>query len=143
MKKQTGVWLDKEKAMIIELTDGKHTIKTIESNIPIRERIDGEGKNFGRFGDQFLSMENKKKNRIKKQTAKYLRTIIPEIEHADEIVLFGPAEMKTELGKIIRENNKISSKLLSVKSADSMTKNQLVAWVKGYYSEKNPITKIK
>lgn len=134
MKKQTGVWLDKEKAIIINLSEGNHTIKHIESNINIRERIPGEGKKFGRFGSQFLSLENKKKNRVKKQTAKYLKKIVLEIKNSDEIVLFGPAEMKTELKKMIFENNKISSKLVAVKTADSMTENQLVAWVKEYYN---------
>jgi stalled ribosome rescue protein Dom34 len=134
MKKQTGIWLDKEKAIIINLSKGKHTIKYIESNITIRERIPGEGKKFGRFGSQFLSLENKKKNRIKKQSAKYLKKIVLEIKNSDEIVLFGPAEMKIDLEKMILENNKISSKLVAVKTADSMTENQLVAWVKEYYN---------
>lgn len=137
MKTQTGVWLDKEKAIIINLTGGKHIVKTIESEIDTRERYPGETKRFGRFGGQFLSMENKKKNRAKKQTVQYLKTIVAEIEKSDELVLFGPAEMKKELEKKIRENNKLSHKLLNVKSADSMTENQLVAWVKRYYDNKN------
>lgn len=137
MKTQTGVWLDKEKAIIIELSEEKHTIKTLESNIPIRERFPGEGKRFGKFGSQFLSMENKKKNRVKKQIAKYLKTIITEIEKSDEIVVFGPAEMKTHLEKRILENNEISRKLLAVKPADSMTENQLFAWVKEFFNETN------
>ena len=134
MKKQTGIWLDKEKAIIINLSEGKHTIKYLESNITIRERIPGEGKKFGKFGSQFLSLENKRKNRIKKQTVKYLKKIVLEIKNSDEIVLFGPAEMKTDLEKVILENSKISSKLLAVRTADSMTENQLVAWVKEYYN---------
>ena len=134
MKNQTGIWLDKEKAILINLYEGKHTIKYIESNITIRERIPGEGKKFGRFGSQFLSLENKKKNLVKKQTAKYLKKIVLEIINSDEIVLFGPAEMKMNLKKVILKNNIISSKLIAVKTADSMTENQLVAWVKKYYN---------
>lgn len=137
MKTQTGVWLDKEKAFVINLSGGKHTIKTIESNIDSRERYPGETKRFGRFGGQFLSLENKKKNRAKKQIAKYLKIVVSEIDESDEIVLFGPADMKTELEKMIRENKKASHKLLAVKTADAMTENQLVAWVKRYYNEKN------
>jgi hypothetical protein len=135
MKTQTGVWLDKEKAMIINLSGGKHTIKTIDSNVDTRERYPGETKRFGRFGGQFLSMENKKKNRLKKQTTKYLKTIMAEIENSDEIVLFGPAGIKIELKKMISENKKMSHKPLKEESADSMSENQMVAWVKGYYNE--------
>jgi hypothetical protein len=135
MKKQTGVWLDKEKAIIINLSEGKHTIKHIDSDFEGRERIPGEGKSFGRFGSQFLSMENKKKNRTKKQLAEYLKRIISAIKNADEIVLFGPAEMKTELEKLMLGDHAFKSKLLGVKPADSMTENQLVAWVKDFFGK--------
>lgn len=135
MKTQTGIWLDREKACVINLTEGKHNIKTIESDISKRERFEGEGKEYGRFGGQFLSMENKKKNRLKKQFDDYLRNIISVIKTADEIVLFGPAEMKTDLEKLIMKDHNLKDRLVAVKTADSMTENQLVAWVKEFYNE--------
>ena len=133
MIKQTGIWIDKEKAYLINIAEGKHNIKTIESDISIRERFEGEGKEYGRFGGQFLSMENKKNNRIKKQSVEYLKRIISEINNSDEVVLFGPAEMKTELEKMILKDNSLKDKLVAVQTADSMTENQLVAWVKEFY----------
>ena len=133
MIKQTGIWLDKEKAIIISLFEKKHTIKHIDSKIEGRERFEGEGKEYGRFGGQFLSMENKKKNRLKKQSAEYLKRIIQEIKNSDEVVLFGPAEMKTDLEKMIIKDHNLKDKLVAVKTADSMTENQLVAWVKKFY----------
>ena len=135
MKTQTGIWLDREKACVINLTEGKHNIKTIESDISKRERFEGEGKEYGRFGGQFLSMENKKKNRLKKQFDDYLRNIISVIKTADEIVLFGPAEMKTDLEKLIMKDHNLKDRLVAVKTADSMTEKQLVAWVKEFYNE--------
>ena len=138
MKTQTGVWLDKEKAIIINLSGENHTIKTIESSIDTRERYQGETKRFGRFGGQFLSLENKKKNRVKKQITKYVQSIIEEIKNSNEIVLFGPAEMRTNLEKAILENNDLTGNLLEVKPADNMSENQMVAWVKDFYTKKNP-----
>ncbi len=133
--KQIGIWLDKEKAILISLLEGKHKIKNIESDIIIKERIPGESKSFGRFGSQFFSKENKKKNRIKKQTTAYLKKIVLEIVNYDEIAVFGPAEMKIYLEKAILKNNKTKRKLLAVESADSMTENQLVALVKKFYNK--------
>jgi stalled ribosome rescue protein Dom34 len=135
MEKQTGIWLDKEKAVIINLKEGTHTIKHLESSITTRERFQGEGKRFGRFGNQFLSMESKKRNMAKNQSEEYLKNIINEIKSVDKLVLFGPAEMKTHLEKAIRKDNLISKKLVAVEAADNMTENQLVAWVKEYYKE--------
>jgi hypothetical protein len=133
MEKQTGIWLDKEKAIIINLMEGKHSIKRLRSEITTRERFPGESKKFGRFGNQFLSMESKKRNMAKNQTNEYLKNIINEIRYVDKLVLFGPAEMKNQLEKAILSDNRVSNKLISVESADNMTENQLVAWVKNYY----------
>ena len=133
MEKQTGIWLDKEKAIIINLMEGKHTVKRLRSEITTRERFPGETKKFGRFGNQFLSMESKKRNMVKNQADEYLKNIIQEIKYVDKLVLFGPAEMKTHLQKAILKNSIISKKLVAEEPADNMTENQLVAWVKEYY----------
>jgi hypothetical protein len=134
MKQRTGVWLDKEKALVIILSENDHKLKTIESDISNRDRFEGERKEYGRFGGQFLSMENKKKNRIKKQSLEYLKRIISVIKNSDEIVLFGPAEMKTDLEKLILKDNNLKDRLVGVETADSMTENQMVAWVKEFYN---------
>lgn len=59
--------------------------------------------------------------------------IIENIKTAEELVVFGPAQMKIELEKQIKEIQPLAKKLLEVVSADSMTENQIVAWVKDYY----------
>ena len=133
MKKLTGIWIDHEKALIITLDSGQHKLKTIESDIVTRDRIDGETKSYGRFGDQSLSQEKHKERRIKEQTSNYLKNLLSEIKDADELVLFGPANMKKELEKQILHNAKLAPKLKAVVSADSMTENQMIAWVKNFY----------
>jgi len=135
MKKQTGIWLDKEKAIIITLDGDKHKITTINSDIITKERFDGEKKKFGRFGSQFLNQEKKVERRLKKQTSTYFKNILGEIINVDEIVLFGPANLKNELEKLISDDTVMASKLKAVKTADIMTENQMVAWVKKFYRE--------
>jgi hypothetical protein len=134
MKKQTGIWIDKEKAILITLFNGDHVIKNIESDIVTKERDSGESKDFTKFGNQFLNSEKKKANKLKQQTDNYLGKVILDIKKSDEVVIFGPAKMKTELEKVIRNNNDVSGKLLEVKTVDKMTENQLVAWVKEYFT---------
>ncbi len=133
MKKLTGIWIDHEKALIITLDRGGHIIKTIESEIVTRDRIDGETKSYGRFGDQSLSQEKHKERRINEQTSNFLKSLLSEIKNVDELVLFGPANMKKELEKHILHDATLAPKLKAVVSADSMTENQMVAWVKNFY----------
>lgn len=59
-----------------------------------------------------------------------------ELKGADEIVLSGPAGMKTELEKLIQDDTDLSSRLKGVETTDRMTENQIVAWVKKYFEGK-------
>lgn len=133
MKKQTGIWLDHEKATIVTLVGSGYKLNIIESGIITRDRVDGETRNYGRFGDQSLNHEKHKEKRINKQTSNFLRNLLSEIKDVDELVLFGPANMKKELEKHILDDTTLAYKLKAVVSADSMTDNQMVAWVKKFY----------
>ncbi len=137
MKKQAGIWIDAKKAVIVFLEGNNHTLKTIHSNIESRERIPGETKWFTRFGNQFLNFEKRKKNRRDNEIRNYLKGVVNEIRNADELVLFGPAGMKTELEKTIWKETTHSPVIRAVETADSMTENQMVAWIKNYYQNKN------
>jgi len=135
MKNQTGIWIDKEKAEIIALIDNEVKRKTIESDISGKERIPGETNESGRFGKQFLSGETKKGHHLKHQIEFFLKEVITSLNEADEIVVFGPAEMKMELKKEIEKNHQLKDRLKGVEPADKMTDNQMVAWVKDFFEE--------
>lgn len=130
---KTGIWIDSKKAYIVNLSGSEANLSVITSEIEGVTRIEGEGKEYGRFGDQYTTLENKQENRRKHEVAEYLAEIIENIQTAEELVVFGPAQMKIELEKQMKENQALAKKLLEVVSADSMTENQIVAWVKDYY----------
>jgi stalled ribosome rescue protein Dom34 len=134
MDNQLGIWIDKEKAILITLLGDNHSVKCIESGIVSKKRIEGEGKDFGKFGDQYTNAEKHTENKIKQQTVIYLEEIIIEIKKANDVVVFGPAEMKKELAKFVRSKNDMANIKLEVKTADNMTDNQRVAWVKEYFA---------
>jgi hypothetical protein len=144
IKKQTGIWIDTKQAVIVFLEGSTHTIKTIHSNIESRERLPGETKWFTRFGNQFLNFEKRKKNRKANEIRDYLKKVVNEINPAgwtggiaNQLVLFGPAAMKSELEKAILKKTTHSPVISAVEAADSMSENQIVAWVKHYYHNKN------
>ncbi len=133
MGTKTGIWIDTKKAVIVHISGNSQKITSLESNIESRERVEGESKQFGRFRDQYLNPEKGKQNRRLHQAREFFKDLIPHINRSENVVIFGPAQMKFELEKIIKNDNKLSSKLVGVESADSMTDNQVAAWVRGYF----------
>ncbi|MBI9041705.1 hypothetical protein [Lutibacter sp.] len=133
MKKNIGIWIDSKQAFIIKLSNDKHTIKTIESNIEFRERVEGESKKFGRFGGQYITYEKNKENKQLLQTNEYIKKLLKEISNCDSFVIFGPSKMKKILKKEIKNNMLLAPKLLGVFKSEQLTENQMIAWVKDYY----------
>ncbi len=131
--KKAGIWLDKKEASIITLEGKGHQYKMIASEVVTRERIEGETKKFGKFGEQYLDAEKDKESQMKSQISKYLKELIKEIQQVDEVVIFGPADMKNLLEKQIIADVSLATKLKAVETADSMTENQKVAWVRDFY----------
>ncbi|MEQ8361874.1 MAG: hypothetical protein RIF39_00790 [Cyclobacteriaceae bacterium] len=130
---KTGIWIDLKKAVFVNLHKDKKELKTILSEIDPQERTPGESKVSVRFGNQFSNLEKQKENRLNNQTKEYLNLVTKELSHSDAFVIFGPAGMKHELEKLVLKNKDLSKKLQGVKTADSMTDNQIAAWVVDFF----------
>ena len=134
MKKTVGIWIDTKQAFIIKLSENnEHSIKKIGSNIETRERVEGETSKYGRFGNQYLTFEKNRLNKKNEQTNQYMKTLLKEINNCNEIVLFGPSNMKKILEKEIKKSVQLADKLSGVTNSETLTLNQMVAWVKDYY----------
>lgn len=131
--RKLGIWIDQKEANLITLTKKSVQSKIIYSEIETRIREEGEKKQYGRFGDQYMVDEKGKENRIKEYTNKFLQKIIKELAVADEIILFGPAQMKFKLEKIITEDPLLALKLKATKTSGNMTHNQKLAYVRDFY----------
>jgi hypothetical protein len=133
MKNNIGIWTDTHQAVVIKLSNGEYTVKTIESNIATKVRTPEESKKYGRFGGHYLTYEKNWANKKLEQTNQFLKVLFKEVEDCDAVVLFGPSIMKTIFEKEIKNNLNLIGKLVGVFNADSMSENQMVAWVKDYY----------
>ena len=133
MTRNTGIWIDGSKAVIIELQGDEAIIQEVPANVEYHQRIPGEGKDTTRFGNQFFDLEHKKEHRIQDQRKHFLDKVRTLTLHADQIVVFGPAGTKTELEKIFRLDHIMAGKLLAVHTAPDMTHNQMTAWVRKYF----------
>ncbi len=134
MKKNIGIWIDTKQAVVIKLSNNNHSLKKIESKIETRERVPGETKKYGRFGNQYLTYEKNRLNRRNEQTKYFLKSLLKEIENCQSVVIFGPSNMKNVFAKEIKINMQYTNKLAGIANSDLLTENQMVAWVKKFYN---------
>ena len=133
MKKQTGVWIDGSKAIIISIQN--KTVTTVEHSSGIENHIyhrdeDDEG---AMMGSHHLNYERKFEERKKVETEQFLDKVINELRTSDEIIIMGPSEMKIHLKKKIEQNKILQSKLIGVAATNRLTVNQCLARVKEFY----------
>lgn len=134
-KKQTGVWLDKDKAIIVTLFKEDISLNTILSDIE-HFHVHGGSGTRAKGGPQDVVQDSKYLEREKHQLNKYFKNVASVIKDTDAIVLFGPAEIKDKFNKVLNTSEKdLSAKIKDVVKTDSMTKRQVKAWVKAYFKE--------
>jgi stalled ribosome rescue protein Dom34 len=134
--KNVGIWIDKQKAHIVTIENDNEKFNTIESQVEDFHPTGGYGLGI-RGSPQDAMAENKYMKREKQQLKSYFKEIVSEIKDSDALVIFGPAETKEKFSKELSEQYKnLSIKVSAVKTVDSMTNNQVIAWVKDYFKIK-------
>ncbi len=132
MKNEIGIWMDLEKAIIL---NGEEMIKTIESNIE-HFNLHGGARAKTPYGAQDATSETKLLERKKLQTKRYFETVLDHVANADKTVVFGPAETKLGFQKKINEDVQMKDKLVGVETTgNKMTENQLKEWVRNFYQK--------
>ena len=133
-KNYAGLWLDHRKAMIVSITDDGETIERVESNVERKVRLSG-GSRTGKtpFGPQQVAVDGKQEARIKRQLRQYYQEIIRRIQDANQILIMGPGEAKTEIKKELQKSKEIALKKISVEPADKMTEKQIRAKVRHFF----------
>lgn len=135
MKRQTGIWIDTSKAIIVTLEGGKdEKISEIDSDVENSVYHDKEG-NKGTFsGGHHGNSESKFENRKREQIDFFVKEVLSYVKGADELFVFGPAETKIRLEQKIQDEKLFANKLKAVETADKMTLNEVVAKVKKFYN---------
>tara|TARA_R110000868_G_scaffold126481_6_gene333589 strand:+ start:6782 stop:7189 length:408 start_codon:yes stop_codon:yes gene_type:complete len=134
--KNIGIWLDKEKAHIVYLSDSGEKMETISSEIEFFNRTGTSGPRVKWGGTQDVTHESTYTEREKQQLKSYFNNLANAIKDADAIALFGPADTNEKFSKYLKENHKeLATKLKTVTKADSMTENQVKALVREFFKK--------
>jgi hypothetical protein len=128
--RKVGIWIDKEKANIVTLSNNNGDFQTLESELE-SFNIHGGSRSKTRWGPQDVVQDSKYLEREKHQLREYFKKLAEIIKNADVISVFGPGEAKNKFRKEMLENYPLlAAKIKIVKTADSMTNNQIIALVK-------------
>ena len=134
--KKVGVWLDKRVAYIFfEEDNGKEGIRTVFSKTEEREETIKAYRDRTKHGATEKLSDKKLLEFEKNELNLFFTEIVNHLLDADEIVLFGPSLTAERLYKRLEvQNPLLLAKVKDVIKADSMTKNQIRALIKNYYS---------
>ena len=131
--KNLGIWIDKERAHLVTLENETEKFTTIKSEVENYHPSGGFGLGF-RGSPQDAMAEKKYMEREKQQLKSYFKNIVSEIKDADAIAIFGPAQTGEKFRNELNENYiDVSVKVKEIHKADSMTDNQIIAWVKDFF----------
>lgn len=131
--KHIGIWIDKSEAKIITLENGKERLETVKSEVE-DFNIGGGSGTSQKGGPQDVVQDSRYLEREKHQLRDFFDNLVKYIEVADVVVIFGPAEAGIKFKKELEvKHHLLVSKVKAVERADSMTENQLIAWVRDYF----------
>jgi stalled ribosome rescue protein Dom34 len=132
--KNTGIWIDREKAHVVSSENGFENLITINSEVE-NYHLGGGSRSKSSFGQELI-LDRKYLEREKHQLKLYFKEIAESIKDADSIVIFGPADTNKKLSDELEYRyKKISNKVRDVMKADSMTDNQIKSLVRNYFNE--------
>jgi len=121
MHKRVGLWLDRNKAVIVSIADNIEAKRTITSDMEhyvlYSTIVPGDG-----------SPENIRDRRFWNHLCEYYDKIIAHIRDAAEIQIFGPEVAKYELEKHL-EREGLAEHIVSMEDAEKMTDFQIATKV--------------
>ncbi|HUE97733.1 MAG TPA: hypothetical protein VMN99_00685 [Anaerolineales bacterium] len=117
MSKKVGLWIDRNKAVIVSIAnnvEGKRIITSdMEHYVLYSTVVPGDG-----------SPEEIRDQRFWNHLGEYYDKIIAHIRDAAEIQIFGPEEAKFELQKHL-ENEGLSEQIVSIEDVGKLTDHQI------------------
>ncbi len=129
MDRNVGLWIDRRQAYAIWSHDGR--VEVIPSRI--EPPTHSGGTQLGGKLNQKADVELHHNERFRLQLNKYYQQVMSAVKNADSILIMGPGKAKIELEKAIKKNKSMQKRILKVETADKMTKNQMIAYVRKFY----------
>ena len=124
MSHEVGIWIDHKKAVVVTISAGHVSTKTLMSHVGPHTRYSGSQEGGG---------EKKYEERHSQDLDQYYDDVISQLGEPDALLLFGPGEAKLQLKDRLGRSKVLSERIVAVESSDKLTDPQIVAKVKDHY----------
>jgi hypothetical protein len=124
MNQRVGIWIDHKTAVVVSMSAGHVTTKTLESEVDAHPRYSGRQDGGG---------EKKYEQRHGEQLERYYDGVISQIGVPDALLIFGPGEAKLELKERLSQSKARFECAVDIETADKLTGPQIVAKVKEHF----------
>ena len=133
MKKQIGLWIDHQKAILVILENDKQEVQRFQSNLERHARFQQEADEKTADGPQFYTRETRMDRRFHDHLQKYYQQVISAVTGAERLLVFGNGEAKYEFEKQFKRARRVPR--MHIETADKMTERQLAAKVRKYFEQ--------
>ncbi len=124
MGHEVGVWIDHKRAVVVSISAGQVTVKTLQSDVEPHPHYSGSQEGGG---------EKKYEERHSHSLGRYYDDVIGQLGKPDAVVLFGPGEAKLQLKERLGRSKVSAESMVAVENTDKLTDAQIVAKVKEHY----------
>jgi hypothetical protein len=124
MNHTVGVWIDHRRAVIVSVSAGRATTKSLESEVGAHPRYSGQQDDGG---------EKKYEERHRERLEQYYDDVISQLGQPEALLIFGPGEAKLELKERLSRSKTFSERTIDMETADKLTGPQIVARVKEHF----------
>jgi hypothetical protein len=124
MNHTVGIWIDHKRAVIVSVSAGRVTTKTLESEAGAHSRYSRQQDDGG---------EKKYEERHNQQLEQYYDDVISQLGQPEALLIFGPGEAKLELRERLSRSKALSDRTVDIETADKLTDPQIVARVKEHF----------
>lgn len=132
MKREVGLWIDHNKAVIVTIEDEVEAILEIRSNVEKHIRFSSGTQSKSPDSRKGATAEDMRDRQFGDHLDSFYDGIISMIHAADSIWIFGPGEAKEELEKRLKKAG-LGERIVGVETVDKMTDRQIAAKIRDRY----------
>lgn len=128
-KVQTGIWIDSREALIFTMRKDSEHFERIVSNVE-EYHVHSEGKSASPFVVRDAIKEKQILSRRSLQFQRFFSEVLAVVSDSDEVLICGPGNTRLGLEKAMLPDKNRKYRLVGCHPLDSLTENQIRAWMR-------------